>query len=1035
MSKGGFSMRSLVVAICLLSVSMAPTVARAVIGDLPITSDPQPQSFVLVNEAGAARLWADRSDWPGVTRALGDLRDDIERVTSVVPEIRNSVTSRSERMVIVGTIGRSALIDRLAAEGRIDTSTIEGKRESFLIETVADPLTGVSEALVIAGSDKRGTIYGIYELSEEIGVSPWYWWADVHPDPKAMLFVGNGRYEQGEPSVRYRGIFINDENPDLDRWVRERYGSRPSPLEPGATIANMNSDFYAHIFEAILRMKGNYLWPAMWNNGFAEDDPDNARLADEYGIVMGTSHQEPMMRAQKEWDWHYRPEHGTWNFATHADELTEFWRGAVVERGGFENLYTIGLRGEDDTAMVHGQDENIRLLQEIVEVQRDILREELGVDPAEVPQVWSLYKEVQGYYENGLRVPDDVTLLWAEDNWGNVRRLPTLDERDRAGGAGVYYHFDYHGGPRSYRWLNTSPIAKVWDQMSLAKQYGADEVWIVNVGEFKSHELPMEFFLDLAWDTDRWSHDNLHEYMVLWAEREFGSEYAEEAAEILAGYTRFNGRRKHELLRPDTYSLINFREADTVVAEYDALVERARALHARLPEHKRSAFYQHALFPAEASANLNALYVAAGKNALYAGQGRVATNAMAELTRELFAADQALMRYFNEELEGGKWNHFMDQQHIGHRSWSPPPQDSLQAIRLTELELPADAALGVAVDGDSRAWPPLDGAANIAQATGGFGRAGGGFGPAPGGNAPAVAGAAQSGRPTLPLFDVFNEQQHGIEVFNRGQESFEYFAEAGDPWIRVVNEQGQAVPALGGIVSDQVRVPVAIDWASAPAGESTGTVLIGGAGRSIEVAVRAFNPATPDRESVTGFVESDGIVSMEAEHHTAAVSAGESRWTVIEGYGHTLSGMRAEGPVDVAGLEPGTDSPRLEYAMHRFTSGMAEVQLTVAPTLNFAPDRGLRVAVSFDDQPVEVITLVPQGYDAANGNRDWEESVRNNYRIVSSTHELVEPGEHTLKIWMIDPALVLQKIVVRDADRELPETYLGPPESFRAALQ
>ena len=972
----------------LVAIVAMPRGADAVGEEPYVAYAPEAGSFPLVTQRKAARIWVDADDWAGVVRAAHDLAADVERVTGVEPEVWHSGTSRSSRMVIVGTLGKSALVDALVAAGKIDASSIRGKWESYFLETVREPLPGVDEALVIVGSDKRGTIFGIYDLSEQIGVSPWYWWADVAPTPREALYVLAGRYEQGEPSVKYRGIFLNDERPDLDYWVRYTYGERPNPVRPNATVANFNRDFYARMFEVILRLKGNYLWPAMWNNAFAEDDPENARLADEYGIVMGTSHQEPMMRAQKEWDWHQGVELGNWNFATQEDALTEFWRGAVRERGAFDNVYTIGLRGENDTAMIHGEAENIRLLQRIVDVQRNILREELGIDPATVPQVWTLYKEVQGYYENGLRVPDDVTLLWAEDNWGNVRRLPTPAERDRAGGAGVYYHFDYHGGPRSYQWINTNPIAKIWDQMSLAKQYGADRVWIVNVGHFKGYELPTEYFLDLAWDTTRWQHDNVREYMELWAAREFGSEHAQEAAEVLAGYTRFNGRRKPELLRPDTYSVVNYREFERVVEEYDALAARAAALHARLPEHKRSGFYQLALFPTLASAQLNELYLAAGKNALYASQGRAAANAMAARTRELFEADQALMRYFNEELEGGKWNHFMDQPKIGYRSWADPPADSLDAITLTELELPAAAGLGVAVEGDRRAFPRDDAAAA-----------------------------------TLPVFDVFNRQTRFVDVFNRGTTPFDFTAAASDEWI--------VLDAAGGTIELEHRLEVAVDWDRVPYGESTGEVEIRGAGAAVAVAVRAFKPRSPARETLEGFVESDGVVAIEAEHFTASHAVGASRWVRIEDYGHTLSGMRAEGPTDVAGLTPGRDSPSLEYRLYRFAAGPVTVRLTVAPTLNFAPDRGLRMAVSFDDEPAQILTLVPRGYDAANGNRDWEESVRNNARVVTSSHTLASPGYHTLRVWMVDPAVVVQRIVVHDAARAPPASYLGPPESYR----
>jgi hypothetical protein len=352
------------------------------------------------------------------------------------------------------------------------------------------------------------------------------------------------------------------------------------------------------------------------------------------------------------------------------------------------------------------------------------------------------------------------------------------------------------------------------------------------------------------------------------------------------------------------------------------------------------------------------------------------------------------MRYFNEELEGGKWNHFMDQPKIGYISWRDPPEDSLQAITLAELELPEQAGLGVAIEGDRRAWPQ--------------------------------PGAI----PELPLIDAFNRQQRSIDIFNTGSEPFEVAIDATEPWIRFLNDQDKALSATGGFIDDQWTLRVALDWERVPDGDSSGMIRITGAGTAVDVIVNAFRPA-PGRDAIAGFVEADGIVSIEAEHYSAASEVAGSRWTRIEDYGHTLSGMRAEGPVDVAGLTPGIDAPALEYRMHRFTSGPAEVRLTVAPTLNFVPDRALRVAVSFDAGPAQVLTLISQGYDAANGNRDWEESVRNNFRVVTGNFDLAEAGAHTLKVWMVDPAVIVQKIVVRDGDTVLPYSYLGPPESYR----
>ena len=944
-------------------------------------------SFPIVEKSAVANLYVDTNDWPGVVRAAGDLQADINRVTGLAPASTHASKSLENNVIIVGTIGKSKIIDELIREKKIDVSEISGKWESFLIQVVPEPLPGVESALVIAGSDKRGTIYGIYDLSEQIGVSPWYYWADVPATHHDELFVKAGKFVQGPPSVKYRGIFLNDEAPDLSNWIQEKYGTVPTgtnpPVPPG--VANYGRNFYTNLFEVILRLKGNYLWPAMWSNAFNEDDTNNPVLADEFGIVMGNSHQEPMLRAQKEWDRRYQKTIGTWNYAKHPDVVSNFWREGIARNKNYESLITIGLRGANDTPMADGGPEaNMALLEKIVDVQRKIIADEVNPDVTKVPQLWCLYKEVLDFYNAGMRAPDDVTLLWAEDNWGNVRRLPSAEERQRSGGAGVYYHFDYHGGPRNYQWLNTSPIAKIYDQLSLAKQFGANRIWIVNVGHFKGYELPLEYFISFAWNSDRWTNDNLDEFTRLWAEREFGPEFAGDIADILSKYTKYNGRRKPEMLAPDTYSLVNYQEAETVVADFKTIADRAETIYHKLPADRRDAFYELVLFPTKASALVNELYLAAGKNALFAKQGRASANDFADETRALFQADTNLMAYFNHTLAGGKWDHFMDQTVIGYTNWNDPPQNSLRAIKLVETKVPDAAAMGVAVEGSELTWP---GATNEA---------------------------------VLPAFDVFNQQRYFIEVFNHGKTPFTFAAVADEPWIVLSETEG----AVG---KDQC-LWVSIDWSKAPKGQSNGTIKISGTTNEVVVKVNAFNPTEPTRDSLQGFVEGEGFVSIEPEHFTKNIDAGQNRWFKIQDYGRTLSGMRAMQPVDAPSATPGKDSPCLEYQMYLFSTGAVEVATITSPTLNFAPGRGLRVAVSFDDETPQVITLVSANYKAQNGNHDWEKVAGDNARTVRSKHTLEKPGYHTLKYWMVDPGVVLQKIVV-DCGGVKP-SYLGPPESF-----
>jgi hypothetical protein len=941
-----------------------------------VETTPQNDAFSICESRSTAAIRVDTNDFPGVIRAVGDLQADIGRVTGLTPAMLPG-NQKSANVILIGTIGKSRFIDELIAQKKIDISAISNQWESFMVQVVPAPLEGIKNALVICGSDKRGTIYGVYDVSEQIGVSPWYYWADVPPKHHDELFVRAGKFVQGPPAVKYRGIFLNDEAPDLTGWVQAKYGQTPG--YQGA--ANYGRGFYTNLFELMLRLRANYLWPAMWNNAFNEDDPENPRLADSYGIVMGTSHQEPMLRAQKEWDHHFQKQYGNWNYnkTNQRPVLQQFWRDGVRRNKNYESIVTLGLRAENDSGAPIGKD----LTEQIVGVQRKLLAEEINPDLTKVPQMWCLYKEVQGFYNDGLRVPDDVTLLWAEDNWGNIRRLPSAEERRRAGGVGIYYHFDYHGGPRSYQWINTSPISKIWDQLSLAKQYGADRIWIVNVGHFKGYEFPMEFFLHLAWNPNRWTNENLDEYTQLWAQREFGAAHADEIAGIINAYTKYNGRRKPELLDANTYSLVNYQEFEKVVADYQALAERAEGLSAKLAPESRDAFYELVLFPTKACAQLNALYLAAAKNALFAKQGRANANDFAAQTRALFAAQTNLMDYFNRTFAGGKWNHFMDQPHIGYTSWNDPPHNNLNAVHLTETEVLEAATMGIALENSACAWP------------------------------------GDTNEPALPQFDAFNQQRYFVDVFNKGRTSFEFSAKADVPWIQL--------SSTGGKIKKQERVWISVDWNQAPKGLSNGKVDFRGAGSDVMVKISAFNPAEPTRDSVEGFVEGDGCVSIEAEHFTAQTTAGAKRWIKIPNYGHTLSAMRADAPAD-AEATPGKDSPCLQYRMYLFSTGKVDVESTVAPTLNFIHGRALRYAVSFDDEAPQVITIVPANFNAQNGNHDWEESVMNNCRHVVSRHTIATAGYHTLKIWMVDPAVVVEKIVVNTGG--VKPSYLGPPESF-----
>ena len=948
----------------LLCAMFAPCGAYAIGQVQYVENTRSPGSFPIAEAKACAALQVDSSDYAGVIRAATDLQADIARVTGCTPAISRESNGLGTNVVIIGSLGKNRLIGRLIQEGKIDTAPIAGKWETFFIQTVPKPLPGVASALVIAGSDKRGTIYGIYDLSEQIGVSPWYWWADVPIAHQDVLFVKPGKYMQGEPAVRYRGIFLNDEAPSLSGWTKEKFGG-------------YNHQFYVKVFELLLRLKGNYLWPAMWGSAFNEDDPLNPKLADEYGIVMGTSHHEPMLRAQQEWKRHGQ---GPWNYATNPEVLRAFWDEGIQRNKAYESIVTIGMRGDGDLPMAASGDiaANIALLEKIVADQRAIIAHRMGPDLSRVPQDWALYKEVQEYYDKGMRVPGDVTLLWCDDNWGNLRRLPTAEERKRTGGASIYYHFDYVGDPRNYKWLNTVPITKVWEQMNLAYQYDARRIWIVNVGDLKPMEFPIEFFLSMAWNPGRWPHDQIAEFTRLWAQREFGPAHAQEIADIISKYTKYNGRRKPELLEPGTFSLENYQEADSVLAGWQAITDEAERIYRELPENARDAFFELVLYPTKASALVNELYVAAARNRLYAAQGRAGTNDYAAHVRELFQADADLSAAYNHTLAHGKWDHMMDQTHIGYTGWQQPPTNVMPEVK--EISMGGAAQLGVAVEGSASAWP----------------------------GAP--------GQPVLPQFDVFNRPRRYVEVFNRGRTPFEFSATPSAAWI-VLSE-------ARGTIEKETRLWVSVDWSKAPEGSASGAVKIAGAGAGpVTVKVESFRPRKVKRHSLQGFVEGGGYVSIEAGHYTKKTDAGAVRWEKIDDYGRTLSSMTIF-PCTAGSVTPPRNSPSLEYQMYLFDAGTVRVHAIIAPTLNFVPGRGLRFAVSFDEQPPQTIDAL-----AHDSLRDWEESVKDSVRTVTSKYSLAKPGYHILKVWMVDPGVVLQKLIVDLGG--LKPSYLGPPESYR----
>jgi hypothetical protein len=951
----------------LLSVLICFSFMKLSAQEIIISERKEPGFFPVVTVSGATIIYVDEKDHWLMHRSAELLRQDLQLLTGQQARIVSTMPSSAENIIIIGSLDSSGTIQHLAKERKIQTDEMTGQWEKFLLQTVENPASGIKKALVITGSDKRGTAYAVFELSKQLGVSPWYWWADVPVKRKKEIYLKNGLYNYGSPSVKYRGIFINDEAPAFSGWAKEKFGG-------------VNHQVYEKVFELMLRLKANYLWPAMWGNAFNDDDPLNPVLAQRYGIVMGTTHHEPMLRAQQEWK---RYGKGPWNYDSNEVFLKAFWKKGIENMDSRESIISIGMRGDGDMPMTVGS--NIALLERIVKDQRQIISEVTHKPPSETPQLWALYKEVQDYYDKGMTVPDDVTLLLCDDNWGNIRKLPKMSDKPRSGGYGIYYHFDYVGDPRNYKWLNTNSIPRVWEQMNLAYQYGADRIWIVNVGDLKPMELPIQFFLDFAWNTKKWNAGNIADYTTVWSEQIFGKLYAKQIGAILAAYTKYNSRRKPELLSPDTYSLINYNEAETIEADYNRLTEKAEAIYEKLPEEYRNTFYQLVLYPVKACANLNALYIATARNRLYAVQGRATTNEWADSVKKYFEEDRSYANYYNNIMSDGKWNHMMDQTHIGYTYWQQPEKNAMPEIQY--IHIPDSASMGVAIGGSISWWPN------------------------------------DAGEAILPEFDSYGQQSRCIELFNRGMKAFDYSISVPVSWIVVRNSLlgGEGSGTKKSQIEKQERIRISVDWKKAPSGTSKVPIVITGPeGRTVTVFALVKNHGSADRNLFNGFAETNGYVSIEADHYSNKITKPPLSWERIPDIGRTGSGMTVI-PVTANRQTPGGSGPRLEFNLLVTDTGRVQVQAYFSPTLNFN-GKDLQYAISFDDQTPQILNL-----HRDNSYKNWEEWVANNIIIDSSAFHIREPGKHALKFWMVDPGIVLQKIVLGFQD--VKTSYLGPPET------
>ena len=947
-------------------------------------------AFTLASPRQTAAILYDASDAAVVKRAAELFAADVEAVTGRRPQV-TSATGETGPAVIVGTVGGSALIRRLSEAGKIDTAPLEGAWERYLIQTVANPLPGIRKALVIAGSDRRGAAYGLFTLSELIGVSPWYWWADVPVKKHAALHVDAPPTYSQTPSVRYRGIFLNDEDWGLTPWASQTF-------EPER--GNIGPRTYAKVCELLLRLKANYLAPAMHpvSTSFIQI-PENKLVADTFAIVMGSTHCEPLLlNTASEWDTQTM---GPWNYDKNKEGINRVLTQRVRENSPYENVYTLALRGLHDGAMstTLPMHEKVRMLQQALLDQRQILAENIDRPVETVPQAFTPYKEVLEIYSNGLELPDDVTIVWPDDNYGYMKRLSGVREQRRTGRSGVYYHVSYLGVPHSYLWFSTTPPSLMYEELRKAYDTTADRLWLLNCGDLKGSEMQVSLFLDMAWDIGRFTADNVVTYPARWLAGIFGEAYYDRLEAMTREHLRLAFPRKPEYmgwgyhwnrfdhnceqLTDTDFSFTNYDEAPRRLEAYRKLGARAEALLHEIGDEARPAFYQLVYYPLRGAELMNRMTLGGQRNRWYARQGRAATNAVRDEVQRCYDSLQVITRGYNSLL-GGKWNHMMSmrQNYDGVSAYFNLPHlathDAAGAPRLA-LQVAGEDVTG------ARAFH------------------------------------------ALPAFDNYLRRTYPVEIYNRGGGTLAWTAHASEPWVVLSKSAGKT--------ADEERITVGIDWEKAPSGNAVPAQIVFRAGEQSEkVLVSLFNPTAPSRAELRGiYVENNGCVSIPAAGCHRVRENDRIKITAVEDLGIEGPALQLGDPTAPLQIFRSRDVPCAEYDFYAFDAGSVDVYTYVLPTFPLHADRDFRIgentntdtkySVQIDDGALATPSSSHVEYSQV-----WFESVLRNCAVNKSTLHIDKPGRHTLRIRVGDPGIVLQKIVLDFGGMK--RSYLGPQSTL-----
>lgn len=968
--------------------------------------------FIISSEEGKCSIsfYEEQEAFSGVVKIANKVRYDVKRVTDGMPQTVKDLANAGESVVIYGTIGQSPVLETLAKSQLIDLEQIKNKNEVYSFTIIEKPFkkhSNIKKALVIAGSDKRGTIYGLFHLSELMGVSPLVDWADVQPLHKdSIILTANDNYISKEPSVKYRGFFINDEWPAFGAWANKQYGG-------------INAKCYEHVFELLLRMHGNYFWPAMWSSCFSTDGPGlaNAELADELGVVMGASHHEPCCRAGVEFQRlkGKNPQYGKdWNFMTNKDGVTEFWKDGLQRNGKFENVITVGMRGEADSAILgHNAtlEDNINLLRDVLKTQNQLIRENVNPDLEKVPRMFALYKEVEPFFygdetTKGLmdcKELEGVTLMLCDDNHGNLRTLPSAEMKNHKGGYGMYYHLDYHGGPVSYEWINTSFIPKIKEQMCMAYEFGVQDLWIVNVGDIATNEFPLNFFMDLAYDYQKYSADEMTgtAYTKLWTETQFAGLTADQKSEIediLNGYTKLAHLRRTESIKSNTYSAINYNEADRVLAQAQKIMDKAEKLKAEIPTQSHSElyspFYSQVYYPACGTMNVLKMMILAGKNEWFVKNSLPAATAIAEEGKKTIEFDKKLVNEYHS-VDGGKWFGMGKSNHIGFKTWN---DEGCMKPSFKSINPSSKKQLAVWIEGDDKIVYSFVEAKKPLTIT--------------------SFANPETNVAVIKIADLCSSKtKYKIENEKSGKNSWLSFEIKENPDLFI----------------DSVHVVINREKLSLGSDKKDAIKITGKdeKGKKFEIPV-LVDAAVPDTNYSAGtFIQTGSYISIEAAHfihkEDGKTDDGQvAAFKELPDYGKTLSAYKV---FPVTEYFDGTENtPYLEYNFVLNSDGKYAFRFYMNPSNPVTKDNKLQFLIDLNGEK-QIIDIVKADYAVGDGKEPWSSDVMNNIRT-HSCKLMCKKGLNSIKIYPVTPGFVFEKLVISESGTTFKQSYLGPEETF-----